>query len=281
MSGIDSYSTTAASNTTVGGANVAEGTSPGNINDAIRGLASELRKGFDDMGGRVVSSGTNTITLTTQSTFTAYATGMRLAFEAGGTNTGAATVNVDGVGAQDLKCYVGATLRALVGGEIVTGNMYDILWEATNSDFILLNPTAVPVAFAAHKNGSDQASITASTYTLVTFGTELFDTHGYFAANRFTPLIAGKYAFSGNLMYSGGVVDQAIFKCALYKNGSLAAEGQSHASGTSNLSACVDYTATANGTTDYFEIYAYGSGAGTKTVKGDATASWFTGRRLT
>jgi hypothetical protein len=278
---IYNYSTTDASNTTVGGANVAEGCSPGNVNDALRGLAADCKQLVNDISGRLAASGTNSITVTTQSGISALAEGLIVGFEAANTNTGATTFAPNGLAAQDVKQYVGGTLRALVGGEIVAGNRYLVSYDATNSDWILLNPTPVPVAFTVHKGGSSQGSISASTYTLVTFGTEGTDTHSYFASNRYTPLIAGQYEISANLTYSGGLVDQAVFKCAVYKNGVISRESQTHASGTSNISVGLGCIVEMDGVDDYLEIYAYGSGAGSKTVDGASEATWFSGHRLT
>jgi len=48
MAGIKDYSTTAANNTTVGSISVAEGMLPSNINNAFRGLASEIREWYND-----------------------------------------------------------------------------------------------------------------------------------------------------------------------------------------------------------------------------------------
>jgi len=48
MAGIKDYSTTAGNNTTVGSISVAEGMLPSNINNAFRGLASEIREWYND-----------------------------------------------------------------------------------------------------------------------------------------------------------------------------------------------------------------------------------------
>lgn len=47
---ISTYSTTAASNTTVGGISVAEGTAPGNLNDAIRAVMADIATNFGTLG---------------------------------------------------------------------------------------------------------------------------------------------------------------------------------------------------------------------------------------
>jgi hypothetical protein len=48
MAGIKDYSTTAASNTSVGGISIAEGMLPSNINNAFRGLLADIREWYND-----------------------------------------------------------------------------------------------------------------------------------------------------------------------------------------------------------------------------------------
>lgn len=45
---VGDYSTTASSNSTVGGVSIAEGMSPANVNDAIRGLMADIAQGIID-----------------------------------------------------------------------------------------------------------------------------------------------------------------------------------------------------------------------------------------
>ena len=90
------------------------------------------------------SSGTDTITATLSPAITAYVAGQRYHFKAGGTNTGAATINFNSAGAKDIKKGpTGAT--ALAAGDITTGGMYTVEYDGTN--FLLLNPK-FPAGFA-------------------------------------------------------------------------------------------------------------------------------------
>ena len=75
------------------------------------------------------------ITLTLAPAITAYAANQKFHFIAGGTNTGAVTVNVSGVGATAVKKRGGS---ALVAGDIVTGQSVVIVHDGT--DFELVNP---------------------------------------------------------------------------------------------------------------------------------------------
>lgn len=79
------------------------------------------------------SSGTNTITCSLSPAITAYATGMVIRFKAGGANTGAATVNVNSVGAKDIKKDVST---ALASGDIASGQMVTLAYDGTNFQLI-------------------------------------------------------------------------------------------------------------------------------------------------
>lgn len=134
------WSTTAGSNVTVGGVSIAEGMSPGGVNNAIRGAMAELAVYRDLLGGKVISAGTaDAQTVTTGMSMGAYAQGVLMGFKAGAglTNTGAMTINVDGLGAKSVKLTTGANPPA---GAVTAGGIYLIAYEATSNTLLLLNP---------------------------------------------------------------------------------------------------------------------------------------------
>lgn len=83
------------------------------------------------------SAGTDTITATLSPAITAYVAGQRYHFKAGGTNTGAATINFNSVGAGAIKKGPAGT-TALAAGDITTGGIYTVEYDGTN--FQLRNP---------------------------------------------------------------------------------------------------------------------------------------------
>lgn len=139
---------------------------------------------------------------------------------------------------------------------------------------------AAKVVFVATKNGTNQTGVVTATWTKVTFSTEVFDEGGHFdtATGRWTPP-AGRYRVAGQAEFAAGVVDQASFAVAIYKNGVSHRQNTRHASGTAALSNDVGAIVEANGT-DYFEFWVYGGGAGNKTLDGDAARTWFEGSAL-
>jgi hypothetical protein len=109
-------------------------------------------------------------------------------------------------------------------------------------------------AFSAYLDTSQ--SISSGVWTKVLYNTEEFDTNSNFASSRFTPTVAGYYQFN----FVGNSINTATqLAIVLYKNGVNTAGG-------SNINATqygVSGSALlyANGTTDYFEVYMYISGA--------------------
>jgi hypothetical protein len=85
----------------------------------------------------VTVSGTDTITGTMTPALTAYASGQMFYFVAGGANTGAVTLNIDGLGARNMTRH-GST--ALVAGDILSGEVCVVVYDGTR--FQLLNPAS-------------------------------------------------------------------------------------------------------------------------------------------
>jgi hypothetical protein len=165
MSDIQTWSNTASSNNASPPNGFPEGMAPSTVNDAAREVMAAISRYRSDTDGVNTSAGTNTITLAASRTMTAYAQGDLYTFKAGGTNTGATTLNVDSLGAKDVQ-FNGA---ALAGGEIVSGLMYTAVYDGTQ--FQLLNASAIPaidittleVTNIKAKDGTASATIANST----------------------------------------------------------------------------------------------------------------------
>ena len=144
----------------------------------------------------------------------------------------------------------------------------------------LVNCTGVVItgaAFSSHKGGSSQ-SIATSTWTLVTFGTEEFDLNSNFASSRFTPTISGKYILSAQLTWTATTAGYGHFT-NLYKNGAEYKRGYNLSNGGDAASPELSIVVDANGTSDYFEIYAFQATGGSVSIDGSSRATFFTGGR--
>ena len=119
-------------------------------------------------------------------------------------------------------------------------------------------------AFKARKS-SAQNSVGSNASTKVTFETEEYDTDSdYDTSNsRFTPSRAGYYLITSELQASHAV-DECRVMGMIYKNGSIVAEGNcSHGNDNGQFPASRStWLVPMNGSSDYIEIYSYGSNAG-------------------
>jgi len=73
--------------------------------------------------------GADTITATAGLSMTAYATGQKFTFVSAGANTGAATLNINSIGAKAIK-KLGTT--ALAAGDIPSGSVAEVVYDGTN-----------------------------------------------------------------------------------------------------------------------------------------------------
>lgn len=135
-------------------------------------------------------------------------------------------------------------------------------------------------AFVAHKNGTDQTAIPSETYTKITFGTEAFDRRSCYdaAASRFTPQ-NGRVRLKASVNFTAGIVAAQVYILAIYKNGNPWKRQIATAHYTNGLHMSVEAVDEAGGT-DYYEVFAYGGGAGNKTIDGDAGNTWFEGETI-
>jgi hypothetical protein len=131
-------------------------------------------------------------------------------------------------------------------------------------------------SFSANKGGVDQTGIASATSTKLTFATEEWDIGGYYDASSSVYLPpAGKYHFTADVIVTAGLTDQSVCFVALYKNGDNYKSGSSlRASGTGYLGPVMSVLANANGS-DYFEVYFFCDGTGTKTIQGVARNASF------
>lgn len=136
---VHDYSKTPASNTAIDGVNIAEGWAPSNVNNAFRAALADIKQYIDDVGGGLSTAGSaNAYTVTTNATWTAYADNMKLAVQASFTNTGAATVNVDGLGAKTIKKYSADGVADVASGDMQSGASYVLTYDGTGGYFVII-----------------------------------------------------------------------------------------------------------------------------------------------
>jgi hypothetical protein len=142
------------------------------------------------------STGTNTIAITIPN-WSSNLQGVPLRFKAANTNSGAATLNVSGLGAIAIRKQTATGLQALAGGEIQQNQIYTVIYDDTF--WQLINPsTTMPIV-----------ALTA-TYTVATTD-------------------CGKYfSLGGNTFYSFNIGDPGSFPagCRIIINNADTARGK-------------------------------------------------------
>jgi hypothetical protein len=166
-----------------------------------------------------------------------------------GDTSGAITLSAPAVSGTNT-----ATLPAATGTVMVSGNM---------------------PAFSAWKSSGTQA-LSSNTWTKITFPTEDFDTANCFASSTFTPNVAGYYQLNVGLDIN---VSGTVALVGIYKNGAIhryVGSFWAWPSATYETQQAGSALVSANGTTDYFEVYVKLTGSST-VVYSDITTTFFQG----
>jgi hypothetical protein len=137
MSDIESanWSEAAANNNATPPDGAPEGWAPSTVNDWGRETMAAVKRDWNRRNPTQTSGGAaNAQTLTYASAPAGYVQGQRYCFIAGATNTGATTLNVSGLGAKAVQLGN----AALVGGEIVAGQMVEAVYDGAQFQILAL-----------------------------------------------------------------------------------------------------------------------------------------------
>jgi hypothetical protein len=128
-----SYSLTAGNNGTASAnINFAEGQSPASVNNSARALMAEDRAWVDALGGGITYGGSGNIYTATNASagaWSEYTAGRLIGFIPNATNSGTATLNVDGLGAKAIKKSASTDIAA---GDLVQSAFYLLRYDGTN-----------------------------------------------------------------------------------------------------------------------------------------------------
>lgn len=147
-------------------------------------------------------------------------------------------------------------------------------------------PTAAQVgaspagpAFSVNKGGTNQIGIVPSTFTLVTWSTEVFDPGGAFAASTFTPAVGGVYMLAATILWLSGLDDQTRIIISIYKNGAELYRVEGAASGTALQASSIIGVASAQAG-DTFDVRCWHNATSNLGLSGDTRYSHFHGARV-
>lgn len=149
----------------------------------------------------------------------AYATGLHVRFKANTANTGAATLNVNSLGAKTIKK---SHDQDLADNDIESGQIVDLVYDGTNFQM----QSQVANSASSSTNGtsvikSAVQAITTGTWTAVTWDTETYDVGGMHESvtnpSRITIQTAGVYVFSFGADWASNTTGERI--CGFAVNG--------------------------------------------------------------
>jgi hypothetical protein len=168
-------------------------------------------------------------------------------------------------------------------GLLVTPDTSGIIQLQSNGTTIMtVGPTGVSTqvgapAFSAYPSVT-QTGISNNVWTKVTFDTKEFDTNTNFSSSRFTPTVAGYYQLNTVLGFDAVTINPTWAGASIYKNGAVYKQVRVTGMTYTLVSASVSTIVYANGTTDYFEVYAYFNGAtGGQLDAGNTYSTYFNG----
>lgn len=176
------------------------------------------------------------------------------------------------------------------GSQTINGEASYILAEQNSvvvlfsdgSNWIIRHAARSPFRFRVCKSDTTQ-SISATTWTKVSFQTEQYDYNGDFdnATNyRYTAPVAGTYEFESYVVGEASIGANHLDQLKLYKNGSEITHGSSigHVTSTNNHGSVKDRLKLAAG--DYIEVWFFTSAAGQLDGAASTSQTYFTGQLL-
>lgn len=140
-----------------------EGQPTDTVNNSARAMMARQAEWMRDLGGTITTGGTaNALTATLNSRFTQLATGRMAVLKASLSNTGAATLNINGIGARSIKKYIASGESDLSANDIRAGGLYSFVYDAAANGgagaWILLNPSTPQTKLAPTVTITDNSS---------------------------------------------------------------------------------------------------------------------------
>jgi hypothetical protein len=206
-----------------------------------------------------------------------YADFLRATNSSGGATNSNKTFRLNSTGGLEIinSAYDGVILSLTnAGGLSVTGPISVAGKQAVNGP-----------AFSAYPSSGTAQTLTSGSQQKILFGSEEYDTNNNFASSTFTPTVEGYYQLNAAIRLDGGGPGTGECMIVIYKNGaehrrSWNQSGTAFANDFWMMS--ISSLVYANGTGDYFEIYAQQSSGAARTVQnaGSGTISWFNGSMM-
>lgn len=151
------YSATDASNTSASPNGAPENMPPSGVNDSMRALMGATKRFWQRIQGAGFGAGSaNTYTITYSPALAALVDGERYSFRVAADNTGAATLNINGLGATAIKKMTSSGKADLASGDLKSGQPATVEYDGTH--FVLVSPIANLVTYATAAQGKTATS---------------------------------------------------------------------------------------------------------------------------
>ena len=201
-------------------------------------IASQIQDGSLTYAVDTGSANTYAISLTPNET--AYAAGQVFFFKSTNANSGASTLNVDSIGAVDIKKYHNV---ALVSGDIVQNQLIGVVYDATTSDFVMITPTPtapITTTTAAQTNITSLGTLTSLTIDNLTINGNTITADS--GALNLTPASGSAIVLDGTINVDAGVVTGATSITSTAFVGDITGDVTGNASGTAGVATTVTIT---------------------------------------
>lgn len=134
-------------------------------------------------------------------------------------------------------------------------------------------------SFSVNRNDTDQTGITGGDQ--IEFDNEVFDTNSDYDTGlfRFTPTVAGKYLFTASISFKTTTVGDTV-ELFLFKNGGAILEQTKIVEDNTFCYLTLTVIVDANGTGDYYEIFAQNVARDTSAINGFSAVSYWMGSRI-
>jgi hypothetical protein len=118
------------------------------VNNAMRSTLADTANLLLDLGGAKVTTGSaNAYLIALDTAPLAYTDNLLFLATANHSNTGAATINVNGIGVKDIKRIVDGAAVDLEAGNLPVGHIGTFTYSSSNNSVVLLNPSYIAVSY--------------------------------------------------------------------------------------------------------------------------------------
>jgi len=219
--------------------------------DVWGGLTNTDWDALDVLLSPITTAGSsNAYTLTSGQSLAAYVDGQSFWIKASFANTGGATLNVDGIGAKNLRKLIAGTLTALASGDIASGDYLRVTYNSGSDVIVILtstnssadlDPTLAALAVLSWSSGimypawtaADTIALTASPQiATIELGNASDTTLSRSAAGKLAVegvdviLASGTQNIGGNKTFTSGITTQAATPSLLLNETGAAADNK-------------------------------------------------------